>query len=405
MTREICFLNNTIQDYAWGSTTAIPELLGLPSDPNRPRAELWLGAHPKAPSRIVIGESETPLDQAIERAPREILGPSVAARFDNHLPFLLKILAAAEPLSIQAHPNRDQARAGFERENHAGVALDDPRRNYKDPNHKPELICALTPFSALIGFRPIPTMLDLLKRVSCETIRPELEAFRARPDRDGLVRFFGALLTMPNDRQARAAAEAVTNLPDAGDDEPAFAWSRALYDQKPGDIGALCPLLLNVVELEPGQGLFQPAGELHSYLRGVGVEIMANSDNVLRGGMTVKHVDPPELLKILTFRCGEAEILEPTALSAGEAAFETPVDEFRLSVLEIDEGRSFRSSSERSVEILLCVEGDCRIVGAKGDKGLRLSRGRSVLVPAAAPAYVLEGRGQVFKAWVSSIMA
>jgi mannose-6-phosphate isomerase len=402
--QKIRILKNPIQPYAWGSTTAIPELLGVPNPSNLPQAEMWMGAHPKAPSMVLTNEGQLTLAQAVENAPAAVLGAGVAERFGNKLPFLFKVLAADKPLSIQAHPNQEQARIGFNRENSAGIPLQAYNRNYADPNHKPELICALTPFWALKGFRPIPEIRKLFEQVDPTLFHDELEVLQQRPDKSGLRQFFSGLLFLPKEKQhaavARAQAEVVAMTVAEKTKNPIYRWIEKLNQQYPGDIGVLSPLFLNLVKLEPGQAMYLPAGELHAYLDGVGIEIMANSDNVLRGGLTPKYLDVPELLGILTFEAGPLEILSPQLQDNGERVFSLAVEEFRLSYIEVREGGPYRSAGQRNVEILLCVNGKSQIIDEAGGEKTELSRGVSLLVPAEVASYKIEGNARIFKATV-----
>ena len=396
----IARLENPIRNYAWGSRTAIAQLLGeaLPSE--QPQAELWMGAHPEAPSRALWSGETLPLPELIRRDPAGVLGSRVAERFRGELPFLFKVLAAEEPLSLQAHPDARQAEEGFARENASGLAPGAPERSYRDPCHKPELLCALTPFDALKGFRSIGTALDLLDRAGLSGLDPELRALRSQPTRAGLRRFFQGLLTLARERRERVVAEAAGRASELRDADPAFEWVRVLHRHYPQDLGILAPLLLNLVHLEPGQALFLPAGELHSYLRGVGIEIMANSDNVLRGGLTPKHVDLPELLRVLSFVDGEARILLPRPAREGEEVYETPAREFALSVIRTRESQDYWSPPERSVEILICTEGSCQVSEKGGGGELQLAQGNAVLVPASVGCYRLAGCATLYKASV-----
>jgi len=333
----------------------------------------------------------------IQDDPVALLGADVCDRFGNELPFLFKVLAAAEPLSIQAHPNHEQARSGWERENAEGIPLDAPRRSYRDPNHKPELVCALTPFAALKGFRP----LDEIARGLEPLARPELahEAGRLARERTpaALRALFARLMTLEPEERAplltRMAAEAARRESDA-----AWRWVAALAAKHPGDLGALAPLYLNLVRLEPGEALYLAAGELHTYLEGTALEIMANSDNVLRGGLTPKRVDVQELLSVLSFDAQPVEVLRPAADGPGWASFMTPAREFELGFVAVAPGRPYQAGSGRGVEILLQLEGACRLVS--GACEVALTRGRSVLVPAALDAYRLEGEGRIARARV-----
>jgi mannose-6-phosphate isomerase len=397
---RIRLLRNPIRDYAWGSRTALAELMGRPSPAAKPEAELWMGTHPAAPSEVREGSNWISLPEYVRRSPAEVLGPEVAAAFGGELPFLFKVLASERALSIQTHPDAERARAGFERENAAGRALDDPRRNYRDANPKPELLCALTRFEALCGFRPVPEILEGFGALRSASLREALADLRAAPGREGLVRFFSRIMTSPPEAQRGIAGEVAEAAARGPGGSAVLRWVCELARQYPGDVGVLGPLLLNLVELEPGEALFLAAGELHSYLRGLGVELMANSDNVLRGGLTPKHVDVPELLETLSFRSGRPEILEPRPLGAGEAVYQTPAREFVLSVLRPSARGGAESRNRRCVEILLCAEGQAEVRDAKRTEVTLLPRGAAVLVPAAVEAYRLEGHATVFRAGV-----
>lgn len=360
-------IDGVIRRYEWGSHNAIQQLLGIEAD-GRPAAELWFGAHRGDPSPAL----GTTLDHVIDADPEGVLGDGVIARFGAQLPFLLKVLAADKALSIQVHPNLDQARAGFAAEEAAGVAVDAPNRNYNDPNHKPELLCALTPFEALCGFRPIAETLALLDELAI----PEL-AFVAEHLRepDGLRAAFSALLTHPEPTNVATAVAARASA-----DGPLRAAWLAAHDF-PGDIGVALTLLLNYVRLEPGEAIYLAAGNVHAYLRGLGVEIMANSDNVLRCGLTPKHIDVPELLKITDFR----ELAEP-AWPPQYGRFTVPEPDFQLREVQLTTEVELTGDGPR---IVLCVTGQVRL------DGVALSPGHAAFVTAgAAPS--IRGSGQVF---------
>jgi mannose-6-phosphate isomerase len=394
-TARIHRLENPVQHYAWGSHTSIPELLGRPSPAAEPWAELWMGAHAVATSRVRSREGSEPLDAFIARDPEAVLGRVVAQRFAGALPFLFKVLAAAAPLSIQAHPSLAQARDGFARENRAGIALDAPGRCYRDANHKPELICALTPFFALNRFREPREIAERFAALGDPALRERVTALRDRPDRDGVAAFFTALWTLAEPARRAVVTSALAWARGRAAGDAAARWVETLAAAHPGDIGVVAPLLLNVVELAPGEAMYLPAGELHSYLEGTAIEIMANSDNVLRGGLTPKHVDVAELLRTLSFRTGPIERLRPRARAVGERRYETPAEEFALSVLEVRSGTPYVAARERNVEILLCTSGRGRITGGEIHP---VARGDCFLVPAAAPGYSVEGDLTLYRA-------
>lgn len=397
---RIAFLKNPVQEYAWGSGTAIQGLLGntIPSD--KPAAELWMGAHPKSPSKVLVDGRWESLEEVIRGSPESILGERVARQFSNRLPFLFKVIAAERPLSIQVHPNLDQARSGFEREEALGIPPEAYERNYKDQNHKPEVLCALGPFQGLKGFRRAQEILELMGRVSPSTLQAGLSHLRNEPDEPGLRRFFTSLMTMDKARKALVVKEAARLAETYANEDRAFDWMVELNQEYPGDIGVLSPLILNLVELDPGEAIFLPAGELHAYLQGVGIELMANSDNVLRGGLTPKHIDVPELLKIVNFEAGPAQKVESVNDGPCQRKYVTPSREFLLSVISLDQGKSFESESERSVEILICVEGMAVVTELGSEEVLELSKGKSILIPSAVSGYKIEGNATLYKASV-----
>jgi mannose-6-phosphate isomerase len=389
-------LCNPVQPYAWGSRRHIPELLGQPSPAAGPQAELWMGAHPLAPSRVRTPAGELPLDALIARDPEAALGPEVARRFGGALPFLFKLLAAAEPLSLQVHPSAAQARAGFLRENAAGIPFDDPKRCYRDPHAKPELICALTPFHALCGFRPLRELEAHIAELAAPELEPGARALAERGEA-GLEAFFRGLWTLDPGVRGRVVARAQQR---AGDRRgPHWQWVLRLAAAWPGDVGALAPLWLNLYELRPGQALYLDAGCLHSYLDGFAVELMANSDNVLRGGLTGKHVDLPALLDTLVFRCGAQAPLCGEPGAPGESRYRTPAREFELGALRPRPGAPCVAPRGHGVEILVCSDGEGKLVPEAGAQ-LPLRRGDSLFVPASAPGYRLEGALEVWRARV-----
>ncbi|UCF03668.1 MAG: mannose-6-phosphate isomerase, class I [Deltaproteobacteria bacterium] len=398
--RKIGLLKNCIQEYAWGSRTAIPGLLGQTVPADKPQAELWMGAHPKAPSQVLADGAWRSLPKVIQESPEETLGQEVAARFSNKLPFLFKVLAAAKPLSIQAHPNKEQAEQGFARENELGIPFDAPQRNYRDDNHKPEIICALTPFWALNGFRKIEVTLRLLEEARIPSLAEIVSFLRNHPNREGLKKFFNHLMTTDSGKQRKIVEQAVNSAEKRTHEEPVWTWMIKLNEEYPGDMGILSPLFLNLVRLEPLQAMYLPAGELHAYLEGVGIELMANSDNVLRGGLTPKHIDVQELLAVLNFTDGDLNILGPGNFTPGEAIYSTEAAEFVLSVMRINKASPFSSLRGRSVEMMICTEGEVSVTDLNDGDNTRLTRGISIIVPAAVEQYSIEGDGILYKAAV-----
>ncbi|KAF0646983.1 mannose-6-phosphate isomerase, class I [Streptomyces fradiae] len=386
-------LSTTVRPYAWGSTTAIPELLGT-APTGEPQAEMWMGAHPGAPSRVTRhtpqGARELSLDEVIAADPERELGPAALARFGPRLPFLLKILAAGAPLSLQVHPDAARARTGYDAEERAGIPLDAPHRNYRDPHHKPELICALTPFEGFCGFRRPAETADLLAALDVDSLKPYVDLLHAHPEDAALREVLTAVLTADPAGIATTVDETAAACARLGGAHAPYA---ALAHHFPGDPGVLAALLLNHVLLQPGEALYLGAGVPHAYLTGLGVEIMANSDNVLRCGLTPKHIDVPELLRVVRFEAGDPGVLRPEASPAGEEVYETPVDEFRLSRYARPEGAAPADLTTATPQILLATAGSPRV----GE--LTLTPGQSVFVP-AGETVELSGGGTLFRATV-----
>jgi mannose-6-phosphate isomerase len=370
-------LDNPVRPYAWGSRTVIAGLLGQPMPSPHPQAELWLGAHPGDPSHLVDDDGRrTSLLDAVRADPDGLLGPDRASRWSGSLPFLLKVLAADEPLSLQAHPSAAQAAEGFARENAAGIPVDAPTRNYRDGSHKPELICALTEFHALVGFRGIPRTVALLRALDVAELAPHVALLEAQPDDAGLRALFTTWITLPQsvlDRVVPALQEACVRLARAdGEFCPEARMALELSERYPGDAGVLAALLLNLVVLRPGEAFYLPAGNLHAYLSGAGIELMANSDNVLRGGLTSKHVDVAELLRVLDFTSCTPPVLRGTEAD-GWICYDTEAAEFLLRRLE-DGPRSGTGAGvpvpDCGPRILLCTDGSAQVRAPEADRVL-----------------------------------
>jgi mannose-6-phosphate isomerase len=374
-------LSNGVRFYPWGSRTVIPDLLGEPVPADRPYAELWVGAHPDEPSVLSDGR---PLDEAIEQHPDALLSAAVCERFGPRLPFLMKVLAAEQPLSLQAHPTTEQARAGFAAEEAAGVPHDDVTRTFKDPFHKPELLLALTTFEALCGFRPVEESLHCLAKLQVPVLKPTIAALA----RGGLRAAIPQLLALSGKRRTElveAVAEAAGRFVAAHDPEfiNTYRWAATLAQTYPGDPGVVISLMCNHLKLAPGEAVFLPAGNLHAYLSGAGIEVMASSDNVLRGGLTHKHVDLAALIEVLDFTDGRVPILHPVH-GPGGLRYPVPVEDFDLTRCQLD-GLS-GSLTTRGPQVLLCTEGTAVLTSADGE--LVLEKGSSAFVPAGAPLAV-----------------
>ncbi|MFI9247554.1 mannose-6-phosphate isomerase, class I [Streptomyces sp. NPDC053086] len=378
-------LDNTVRPYAWGSTTAIPHLLGV-EPTGEPQAEMWMGAHPGAPSRTARGT----LVEVIEADPQRELGAGAVDRFGPRLPFLLKLLAAGAPLSLQVHPDLKQAEEGYADEERRGVPVDAPHRNYRDANHKPELVCALTEFDGLCGFRDPLRTADLLDGLGVDSLKPYVDLLHAHPEDAALREVLTAILSADPEEMAHTVAEATAACTRLGG---AYAPYADIAHHYPGDPGVIAAMLLNHVRLQPGEALFLGAGIPHAYLSGLGVEIMANSDNVLRCGLTPKHIDVPELLRVVRFEASDPGVLRPEASPDDEEVYETPIDEFRLSRYVLPAGGAAHDVTRDTPQILLCTAGTVRA----GEH--ELGPGQSVFVPAGEKAEI-SGPGTVFRATV-----
>lgn len=390
-------MKNPIMPYAWGSRTAIAQLLGQPSPAAEPQAELWMGAHPKAPSRIRYKGREQGLDRAIAEDPPFFLGDDQARRFGGQLPFLMKVLAADQPLSIQAHPDGESARQGFAAEENRGLAPEDPRRCFKDCHHKPELIYAMSPFTALCGFQPITRIAGGLRPLlggAYDFLLAPLEN-GGDTSRPALERFFMGLFGLPDEAQNACLSQVHASIAALPQKSTAQRWVVRLMQAYPQDMGALAPLILNFIELSPGQALFLKPRTLHAYLQGVGLEIMANSDNVLRGGLTTKHMDLKGLSDAVEFTA-EVPLYVTHRLSVGRKCFQPPVAEFCLESVEVIPERTYDRLQMDGLEILLCIRGEIAIRQSAKAPVLKLQQGQSALLPFALGRYHLQGRGACF---------
>ncbi|WP_235854954.1 mannose-6-phosphate isomerase, class I [Nonomuraea aridisoli] len=375
-------LVTAIRPYDWGSVTALPELFGT-EPTGEPQAELWMGAHPGAPSLA----GGVPLNELIARDPAGALGERTAARFGAALPYLLKVLAIERPLSLQVHPTAEQARAGYAAETAKGIALDDFARTYKDASHKPEMVCAVTPFHGLCGFRDPAATAGLLDGLGVPGLAPWITTLRGAEPARAVREVFAAMLDDAA-RPLRAEIErALLDRRDGG-----LAVYGDIARAYPGDPGIAAALLLNHVSLRPGEALYLGAGVPHAYLGGIGVEIMANSDNVLRCGLTSKYVDVPELMRVVDFAPSEPFVVEPQHDAAGAYAYRPPAAEFALTRYELT-GEDSLSLPAGVPQIVLCVEGEGRL----GDE-VTLRPGQSAFVPAAAPSLLLSGKGMIYRA-------
>ncbi|HEY0208627.1 mannose-6-phosphate isomerase [Acerihabitans sp.] len=383
---------NSVQHYAWGSKDALTRLYGIANPGQQPMAELWMGAHPKSSSRIDDDRGgEMSLRDYIARQPEAVLGAAVAGRF-GELPFLFKVLCAQEPLSIQVHPSKSAAERGFALENDRGVPLDAGNRNYKDANHKPELVFALTPFQAMNGFRELSAIVSLLQPVA--GAHPAIAHFLQHPDETHLAQLFGDLLSMSGEDKS-LALDVLKSTLGQQHGEPWATISNIAADY-PDDCGLFSPLLLNVITLKPGQAMFLYAETPHAYLRGEALEVMANSDNVLRAGLTPKYIDVPELLANVQFIAKpEDQLLARPVNENGALRFPIPVADFAFALHNLSSVP--QTLAQDSAAIVFCVDGQAIL--EKNGGSLTLKPGESAFLTAGESPVNVRGNGRLARVY------
>lgn len=382
--------------YPWGDTHYIQELCHLGELEGSPVAEMWLGAHPLASSELFSDQGAVSLVEAIAADPASHLGQARGV-YQNRLPFLCKVLAAAKPLSIQVHPDKATAEMGFTAENARGMALNDPRRSYRDDNHKPELIMALTPFSLMCGFRPYREIADLLSGLGLDKEYPQAADFILQPSEQTLRTLYRDVVLGSHGLEPQLLQEMFSrSKPQAHTAENAVNTCRLLLQHFPRDKAVLTPLFLNVITLEPGQALFIDAGVLHSYLQGAGIELMANSDNVIRGGLTDKYINPEALIQVAHFRPRQPQILSPQCSKNGSSRqwlYPEVAREFSLQIIELA-GTLTLSLGDKPY-VLLVLDGEMM-----AGEGVYLARGEAAYFAAGEARAELIGAARL--AWVGT---
>ncbi|ELB7339219.1 mannose-6-phosphate isomerase, class I [Vibrio cholerae] len=386
-------MTNPIQNYAWGSKTALQQLFELENPNDEPQAELWMGAHPNGCSGIAINGKIVQLSDFIAQNPNLILGEYTARQF-GELPYLFKILAAENALSIQVHPNKQQAERGFAQEEKLGIAPTAAYRNYKDPNHKPELVYALTEYQAMNGFRANQEILNYFIELSIDEIQPLVDAFQSNPTEQGLRDFFSGLLSLQGEIKNRALEVLITQAKQI--DLPLFQLIVELEKHYPNDIGLFAPLMLNVITLQPGEAMFLDAETPHAYLHGTGLEIMANSNNVLRAGLTPKYMDIDELVACTQFKHKPLEQLRlKSEVIEGCEQYPIPVADFKFAIIP---PATQQTIGVQSAEIVLPLDSSMILRHTNGEKCL-VRKGQSVFIPAYAEQYTIECDGRVARAF------
>ena len=389
------FLSGTVQRYDWGTHDAIPALLGRPAD-DRPVAEYWLGAHTSSPSLLGSGT----LVDHIGAAP-SVLGRRSREAFGEQLPYLMKLLSARHALSLQAHPSREQAIEGFARESRAGTPLDAPERTYKDSWPKPEVLIALDEFHSLAGFRDPHETAGLFAGLGVgEQLSSVIGPLTERKGAAAMAEVFLDVLSLDDDRNHLINETVAAAMHHRYDDGAVGDFARTALELDavfPADPGILAALLMNRLLLHPGEALFVPAGMMHAHLRGTGVEVMANSDNVVRGGLTNKHIDVSELVSVVDFNPWLPEVLQPVRTRPGVLKYATPCSEFEAWRMILDRSTGpVRVPGRGSARILLAIDGACEL--DDGASVLQLARGSAAFLSADEADVYASGTAELYGA-------
>ncbi len=357
-------LNGVIQHYAWGGKQFIPQLIQKKNPNKQPFAELWMGTHVKGPSTLQVGRKEMLLREVIKDNPRKVLGKQIIKKFGEQLPFLFKVLDVRKMLSIQAHPTKKEAAIGFAKEEASGISRIAPNRTYRDDNHKPEVMLALTEFWLLHGFKAIQEIQEVLER---KEFQPLQQYFLD----NNTYSLYKAIMEMPQSEVDQLLEPLAQRLPKELEEDqlpknhPDYWAAKAFNDYTIDghyDRGIFSIYLFNLVKLKRGEGIFQDAGIPHAYLEGVNIELMANSDNVFRGGLTQKYINVPELLKHLVFESVSPKVLVGAPISNIEKVYKTPAPDFELSQLKISQKDIYRPKQDTSLQIIIVIEGEGMII-------------------------------------------
>lgn len=384
-------LQASFQPYAWGSTSFIQTLCSLKDLMGKPLAEMWLGAHPKAPSLLFRNGQEIPLNEFIAADPEQNLG-NAAKMNDAQLPFLLKVLAAGQALSIQVHPDKAAAEIGFAAENAAGIDINDPKRSFKDANHKPELLYALSPFVMLSGFRPYGEIIHYFRKFNIRYLWHSFSAFADKPNPETFKNLFSKIMNSP-ESQLHSFGKLIEQPRNSSEEGLVQIQQlcEELIVQHRLDVGIVAPLLMNVITLSPGEAIYLDAGILHAYVKGYGIEVMANSDNVIRGGLTTKFIDLPKLIAHTQFSpC----VPKPVAISQVDETrmrYLSPASEFELQTMELD--GSYQLQSHGSPRIILCMEGSFSC-----NDTMQIMRGEAIFIAANEANTLLSGTAKLVSA-------
>ncbi|WP_229618468.1 mannose-6-phosphate isomerase, class I [Vibrio parahaemolyticus] len=395
-------LDNPIQNYAWGSKTAIQDLFGIENPNQEPQAEIWMGAHPNGCSKIELGGKEVLLSEFINNDRARVLSSDTDRKF-GELPYLFKVLAVGNALSIQVHPSKQEAEQGFAKEEVLGIERTSFERNYRDLNHKPELVYALTPYQAMNGFRALNEIIELfslvLEKVDLPVIEGLLDTFKTDLSSRGLKVFFTGILSLKSTNKEsaiRGLIDYATMSQQPNMDNDLCSLILELEQCYPNDIGLFAPLMLNVLTLKPGQAMYLDARTPHAYLKGAGLEIMANSDNVLRAGLTSKHIDVEELARCTSFEeKPKSSLLLQPEIYGNKQSYLVPVSDFRFDFFVKADDEKVNVAS---AEILFAIDNKVTVSHASGES-LTIGKGESLFIPAYAKKYSLTSKGRVVRAY------
>jgi mannose-6-phosphate isomerase len=387
-------MENIIKEYSWGNRTSISKLIGINNPEQKNQAELWMGAHSNGCSKIKLNNTMTLLSDFIQKDKIAILSKKTTETFTG-LPYLFKVLAVETALSIQVHPNKNQAEIGFKKEQEAGISITSEDRNYRDSNHKPELVYALTPYLAMNGFKEFNEIITLFKKLSIPLIQTLVDAFMTEVNSTGLKHFFTDLFSIKG-KIKKQVIQKLLKYSNEHKSESLFALILDLSKQYPNDTGLFAPLILNVITLQPGEAMFLYACTPHAYIKGTGLEIMANSDNVLRAGLTPKHIDVEELVSCTNFETTPLSTLKFTPENKdGGIYYPVPVNDFKLSIFESVNEMIIHM---QSAEILLVLDTAATLTHQSGEI-IKVNKGASLFIPAYVKQYQLTCVGRVARAF------
>ncbi|NIZ40670.1 mannose-6-phosphate isomerase, class I [Entomospira entomophila] len=405
--KPLFILKNIIKTYAWGTLETLPKLLQYENEENEPQAELWMGTHPNGTSFAILENQLVSLQDLIQTNPIFFLGEAHITKYGKQLPFLLKVLAIGTPLSLQVHPSKEHAEEGFDDENHQHIPSNSPtkERLYKDDNHKQELLLAYDDeFWALCGFQSYQSIIDAVLQVSSVLLNTMIADLIKNPSSQSLQTFIYGLLSLSQEKKDHIIEQVMTSIKSQPDSlhsiNHPYYWINRLWLIHPHDIAILAPLYMNMIHVPKNKAIFVESGTLHSYLQGIGIEILTLSDNVIRFGLTPKPIDISSLNKIVKFVPTRPEILKINSINH---SFTTPCQEFLLSYHTLDINTPFTLNPNNTAQIMLVLNGDAYIYRHTHELYKVLKSGESIFIPYNAGAYYWKGDATLFIASVPSL--